>query len=190
MRVIAGVAKGRKLKSPRTAATRPILSRVKAALFDLLGQAVVNASFLDLFAGTGSVGIEALSRGAKRAVFVDISPAAIRVIKENLRLTGLADRAQVVRKDVLAYIQEAREETFDIIYVAPPQWKGLIPPVLQAIDRAGILADQGLVITQQHPKEAAPVHLTNLEPLLERRYGDTLLSFYRRTTAARVTEYP
>ncbi len=178
MRVIAGVAKGRKLKSPRTAETRPILDRVKVALFDLLGETVIDAVFLDLFAGTGSVGIEALSRGARKAVFVEISPEAIKVIKENLQITGLADRAQVVRKDVFKYIEQLGDEKFDIIYIAPPQWKGLIPPTLQAVDSKRMLSERGLAVTQQHPKESVPVQLNNLELVMERKYGDTLLSFY------------
>lgn len=185
MRVIAGIAKGRKLKSPRTEATRPILDRVKVALFDLLGDTVVDATFLDLFAGTGSVGIEALSRGAKRAVFVENNPEAIKVIKENLRLTGFLENGEIVRRDVLKYIEGIRGEKFDVIYVAPPQWKEMIPPVLKAIDHQGILSEQGLVVTQQHPKEATEIHLANLELAMERKYGDTLLSFYtpRRASA-------
>ncbi len=178
MRVIAGIAKGRKLRSPRTAETRPILDRVKVALFDLLGDAVVDAVFLDLFAGTGGVGIEALSRGAKKAIFVEISPDAIAVIKENLRITGLAEHAIVVRKDVFKYVEQFTGDKADIVYVAPPQWKGLIPPTLQAIDRKEMLSEPGVVITQQHPKEAVQVPLTNLELVKERKYGDTLLSFY------------
>ncbi len=178
MRVIAGIAKGRKLKSPRTTETRPILDRVKVALFDLLSTDVIDAVFLDLFAGTGGVGIEALSRGARKAVFVEISPEAIKVIKENLQITGLGDHAEVVRKDVFKYIEQLTDEKFDIIYVAPPQWKSLIPPTLQAIDRKGILSERGLVVTQQHPKEATQVQLANLELVREKKYGDTLLSFY------------
>ncbi|MER3469301.1 MAG: 16S rRNA (guanine(966)-N(2))-methyltransferase RsmD, partial [Thermoflexus sp.] len=100
MRVISGSAKGRRLKSLPGAGTRPIADRVKTALFDILGASVVGARVLDLFAGTGSVGIEALSRGAAEAVFVEKDPRAVRVLRENLQRTGLADRARVVRGDV------------------------------------------------------------------------------------------
>lgn len=178
MRVIAGIAKGRKLKSPRTAGTRPILDRVKVALFDVLGSVVEDATFLDLFAGTGGVGIEALSRGASKAVFVDNDAEAVKVIKENLAITGLGGRAEVLRRDAFKYLEQVKGEKFDIIYIAPPQWQKLIPPALQAIDRNSLISERGLAITQQHPKEAIPVELANLEIVMERKYGDTLLTFY------------
>jgi 16S rRNA (guanine(966)-N(2))-methyltransferase RsmD len=104
MRVIAGEAKGRKLLSVPGQVTRPITDRVKESLFNILGRRVVNALFLDLFAGTGSVGIEALSRGARRSVFVERNRQALKVITENLKTTGLADRAQVVSSDVFKFL--------------------------------------------------------------------------------------
>lgn len=178
MRVIAGSAKGRKLKSPRGPGTRPILDRVKVALFDILGSVVVDANFLDLFAGTGSVGIEALSRGAARATFVEASIGAARIIKENLALTGLADRAVVIRQDVFKFLAQAQEQQFDIIYVAPPQYKGLVVLTLRALDSKRILSPAGILVAQWFPKENTPVELRNLQLSLERQYGDTLLSFY------------
>lgn len=184
MRVIAGSAKGRKLKPPRRSETRPILDRVKVALFDILGGVVVDAEFLDLFAGTGSVGIEALSRGAKRASFVEHSRDAVRVIKENLALTGLADRALVLHQDVFKFLAQARGKQYDVIYVAPPQYRDLVPRTLQALDSIKLLSPQGIIVAQWFPKERTPVELHNLQLTMERQYGDTLLSFYVNRTAA------
>ena len=179
MRVIAGSAKGRKLLSVPGQRTRPITDRTKAALFDTLGQQVVDCRFLDLFGGTGSVGIEALSRGAAEAVFVEISRPALRTIGENLRCTELAERAHVVRGDAFAFLQRPNVGPFDVIYVAPPQYQRLWVKALQAIDaRPPLLAEDGQVIVQIHPKEQEPCELERLEMVDQRRYGSTLLLFW------------
>src|SRR5579863_5236609 len=101
MRVVTGEAKGRKLKSPKTTGTRPIIDRVKTALFDILSSRVEDARFLDLFAGTGSVGIEALSRGAAQATFIEMNHKVLKLVRENLQITGLTDRAETVHADDL-----------------------------------------------------------------------------------------
>lgn len=186
MRVIAGQAKGRKLLSVPGEGTRPITDRVKEALFAILGGAVEGATFLDLFAGTGAVGIEALSRGAKRAVFVERGRQAGRVLRQNLQLTGLAGRAKVVQDDVFKFISKEKErESFDFIYVAPPQYKGFWAKTLQALDEAleksALLAEGGQVIVQIHPKEYEPLTLKNLALSEQRRYGSTLLCFFERS---------
>lgn len=179
MRVISGIAKGRRLKSLPGSATRPITDRVKEALFDILGFRVEGAHFLDLFAGTGSVGIEALSRGAERAVFVEQGRKAVELIKENLALTGLADRAQVIRGDVFRFIRKGVLSPFDIIYLAPPQYRGLWAETLQALDGQGeVLKLGGLVIAQIHPKEYKELRLETLGLQERRKYGSTLLCFY------------
>lgn len=177
MRVVGGKAKGRKLLSVPGEATRPIADRVKTALFDILADRVRGARVLDLFAGTGSVGIEALSRGAARVVFVDRSPRAVRVVCENLRRTALEEGAQVVRGDAFRYLSQAGE-AFDLIYVAPPQYRGLWKQALTAIEKSDRLAPDGEVIVQIHPKEFEPLALKRLQLLDRRRYGSTLLCFY------------
>jgi 16S rRNA (guanine(966)-N(2))-methyltransferase RsmD len=179
MRVITGSAKGRKLLSVPGQSTRPISDRVKTALFDTLGPAVVDCYFLDLFAGTGSVGIEALSRGAARAVFVEINRQALRTIGENLRRTGLAADAMVVPADAFAFLQRSSVEPFDYIYVAPPQYQGLWVKALRAISsNPSLVAEQGQVVVQIHPKERESLDLENLELADERRYGSTLLQYW------------
>lgn len=182
MRVIAGAAKGRRLKSLPGPGTRPITDRVKTALFDILGASVVGARVLDLFAGTGSVGIEALSRGAAEAVFVEKDPRAIRVLRENLRETGLADRARVVRADVFAFLRSGPPEPFDLIYIAPPQYRGWWRRTLALLDeRPGWLAAHGTVVVQIHPKEFEEVVLQHFAEADRRDYGSTWLVFYQRS---------
>lgn len=182
MRVIAGTAKGRTLRSVPGDATRPIADRVKSALFSILESqdAVRDSRWLDLFGGTGAVGIEALSRGAEAVVFVERSSRAIQVIGHNLRHTGLHDRSHVVRGDSFAYLVRPDLEPFDVIYVAPPQYQGLWQKALLSIDaRPGLLTKDGQVIVQLHPKEDDPgLNLTNLVRYDERQYGSTRLVFY------------
>lgn len=180
MRVISGSAKGRRLKSLPGPGTRPITDRVKTALFDILGPAVAGARVLDLFAGTGSVGIEALSRGAAEAVFVEKDPRAIRVLRENLQGTGLADRARVVRADVFAFLRSEPPHPFDLIYIAPPQYRGWWRRTLELLDeRPGWLAPEGTAVVQIHPREFEEVPLRHLRLADRRDYGSTHLLFYR-----------
>ena len=158
--------------------TRPVADRVKEALFAILGDLVVDARFLDLFAGTGSVGIEALSRGARWAVFVDQQRQAVVTIRDNLSHTGLKDSAQVVRADVFVFLRKDDMEPFDVIYVAPPQYEGLWAKTVRTLDGAGLLASGGLVVAQIHPKEYEELELETLEIADQRKYGSTLLCFY------------
>lgn len=192
MRVVTGEAKGRKLKGPKTIGTRPIIDRVKQALFNILVSRVDEARFLDLFAGTGSVGIEALSRGAASATFIEMSHKILALVRENLQITGLADRAETLQADAFKFLQaqaapagplsNSRRE-YDIIYVAPPQYQEMAARALSLLDSSPLLATDGLVIVQIHPKErpgVAAVPLTRLTLTDERRYGSTLLLFYER----------
>ena len=179
MRVIAGSAKGRILKSVPGSGTRPITDRVKKALFDILGPSIARTRVLDLFAGTGSVGIEALSRGAAYATFVERERRAIRTIEENLAITGLAGKDRVVQEDVFHFLARQAEQPFDIVYIAPPQFQGLWARTLQALDETAHLARGGVVIMQIFPKEYAPLDLTRLKLVDQRRYGSTLLCFYQ-----------
>lgn len=177
MRVIAGEAKGRGLLS--VPGIRPITDRVKEALFNILREKVVDALFLDLFAGTGSVGIEALSRGAQKVVFVERRWRAVETIEENLRLTGLADRAEVVQDDVFKFLRREPRQRFNIIYIAPPQYKGLWAKTLLALDGRGFLAEKGLAIVQIFPKEYEELELRSLRLVDQRHYGSTMLCFYQ-----------
>jgi 16S rRNA (guanine966-N2)-methyltransferase len=159
--------------------TRPIGDRVKQSLFDILGADIEGSSFLDLFGGTGSVGIEALSRGAERVVFVDLSLRAIETIRRNLEDTGLAEGAEVVRGDAFSFLQKPTQGGFDYVYVAPPQYQGLWSRTVMAIDAVPRWVNpDGWVIAQIHPTEYAVLDLAHLTEFDQRRYGNTLLCFY------------
>jgi 16S rRNA (guanine(966)-N(2))-methyltransferase RsmD len=181
IRVIAGSAKGRKLKPVPGKGTRPVMDRVKEALFNILGDRIEEASFLDLYAGTGSVGIEALSRGAERAVFVENGRLAVKTIQENLALTDLAEFGEVRRQDVLEYLQQEAPEAFEFVYIAPPQYKNLWYETLIRLDQnPGHLCPDGITVVQIDPQEKREVLLEVLVPFDERRYGNTLLWFFER----------
>ncbi len=187
MRVITGSAKGTRLKSVLGETTRPILDRIKENLFNILGTFVPGTRWLDLFAGTGQVGIEALSRGAAECVFTDSARAAIRTIEENLRLTNLTEVGQVVQTDAFAYLQRLRTmpNPFDVIYIAPPQYKELWAEAVRMIDAnpAACLFEEGLAIVQIDPSEYQELELTHLALVDERKYGRTMFLFYEYQVA-------
>ena len=192
MRVISGSARGRKLKSPKSDETRPIMDRVKTALFDILAPDINGIRVLDLFAGTGAVGIEALSRGAEAATFIELSPDAWRLVRENLALTHLSDRAEVLRADAFAYLQQAAaaNRRFDLVYVAPPQYEDLPRAALSQLDAAPLTEPDGLVIVQIDPQERADLDtlpLQRLQKYDERKYGSTLLLFYTHDEESHAT---
>lgn len=185
MRVISGTAKGRKLKAVPGDTTRPITDRTKEALFSILGNWIIEARVLDLFSGTGAVGIEALSRGAGHVTFSDNNPLAIRTIGENLRTTALAGRAYVKRADAFKFLEQPQPdlEPFDLIYVAPPQYKEMWVKAIQRIEARldQWLLPDGVVIAQIHPVEYRELALKRLVLYDERKYGSTLLCFYERS---------
>lgn len=179
IRVIAGSAKGRRLKMVPGDSTRPVMDRVKEALFSILGRTIVDASILDLFAGTGSVGIEALSRGAAHVTFIDLDRRAVDTVRDNLALTRFTDRAVVRRADALAVIRSGPDRRYDLIYVAPPQYKNLWVDAVQALDdKPEWLPDDTRVIVQIDPSERQDLTLKRLTLTDERKYGKTLLLFY------------
>lgn len=179
MRVIAGKAKGRRLKMAPGDSTRPVMDRVKEACFSILGRDVIDSTFLDLFAGTGSVGIEALSRGAKKAVFVEMDRLAVQTIQENLKITVLGEQAVIRRADVFAFLKTPPAEPYDFIYVAPPQYKNLWIEALRVLDSTpGWIGAQTTIIVQIDPREQQDIALNTLEPFDERQYGKTKLWFF------------
>lgn len=181
MRVISGTAKGRKLKRVPGDSTRPIMDRVKESLFNILGD-VSGERWLDLFAGTGQVGLEALSRGAAEVVFVDKVRPAVRTIEANLRTTGLAAGAEVLQMDAFAYLRQGGIRPFHLIYVAPPQYLGLWEEVMAVLDErpSTWLTPRGIVVVQIDPKEFRELSLQNLTLYEKRRYGSTLLCFHEQ----------
>jgi 16S rRNA (guanine966-N2)-methyltransferase len=179
-RIIAGQARGIRLQDVPGDITRPITDRVKGALFNIIGADIQGSSFLDLFGGTGSVSIEALSRGAKFARIIDVNRAAINTIKSNLILTNLSAQAQPLLQDAFAALRHPPDQKFDYVYIAPPQYKDLWRRALAELDsNPGWLADDSWVIVQIDPVEYGEIPLVNLEEFDQRRYGSTILVFYQ-----------
>jgi len=181
LRVIAGTARGRKLKLVPGDTTRPIMDRVKEALFSILGRFVIDADILDLFAGTGSVGIEALSRGAHHCTFQDLERRAIDTINANVEMCGFSDKATVRRADAFATLK-GTPTAYDLVYIAPPQYKTMWLTTLKAIDDAPAwVKPDGVIIIQIDPGERQDVALKHFTAYDERVYGSTLLWFFEHT---------
>jgi 16S rRNA (guanine(966)-N(2))-methyltransferase RsmD len=179
MRVIAGSARGHKLQSVPGDSTRPITDRAKEALFSILGDWILETRVLDLFGGTGAVGIEALSRGASFAHFVDRNRKAIQTMHANLAHCKLEEQAEVVQGDSFAFLESYRGDHFDLIYIAPPQYQRMWLKALTLVDQnPDLLAPFGAVIVQIHPREDEAVELNFLEEYDRRQYGSVLLIFY------------
>lgn len=181
MRITGGLAKGRPIKAPPGHHTRPTLARVREAIFNILGGAVYESSFLDLFAGSGSVGLEALSRGAARVLFVEARPENCALIRANLRSTGLGEGASVWCLDALKALRRltAKKEKFDIIFADPPYGAKWLETIGECVARAGILAADGCFLIQVAGKEEAIPAFGSLSLQREYRYGDTKLFLYR-----------
>lgn len=180
MRVISGKAKGRKLMSVAGDSTRPITDRAKSALFSILGTWIQETRVLDLFGGTGSVGIECLSRGANFAQFIDNNRRAVETIQANLKHCGFtSQQAAVERGDSFAFLERYHGAAFDFIYVAPPQYQQLWQQALLAIDaRPHLTAEFATVVVQIHPVESKLVALQRLAEYDRRKYGSVMLVFY------------
>lgn len=179
LRVISGKAKGRKLKSVPGDTTRPITDRVKEALFNILAGDVIDSTWWDLFAGTGAVGIEALSRGASFVRFTDLNREPIETIKFNLEHCRFMDHAEVRRADSLEMLANNADRKFQNIFIAPPQYKEIWEEAILTLDKNTTwLSEDAWVIVQIHPREYRNLILNELVKLDERKYGSTLLIFY------------
>lgn len=179
-RIISGSAKGTRLNMVPGDITRPITDVVKEALFNILGvEDVIDSIWLDLFGGTGSVGIEALSRGAKFTRFNDLNRAAVDTIRENLKKTHLEDRAEVLQSDAFALLKRPPDRVFDYVYIAPPQYKGMWEHAITDLDQnPRWIKDDSWVIVQIDPLEYSMQTLDHLVEFEQRKYGKTLLVFY------------
>ena len=180
MRVIAGLAKGRRVKAPKGHALRPTADRVKEALFNILPHDLSGTRVLDLFAGTGNLSLEALSRGAAEALLVDESRGARKTIEENLRTLGLKERSQVWTAPVIRALRMLgrKGECFDLIFLDPPYDKNLVEPTLRAIAKEALLRQTGTVIAEHSVREPVETRYGLLALRDQRRYGATMLSFF------------
>ena len=179
MRVITGSARGRRLKELEGMETRPTTDRVKEGMFSALQFEIEGRKVLDLFAGTGQLGIECLSRGAASAVFVDRRADAVKLITENLKVTELQDRARVVSGDSMEFLKSLRE-TFDIILLDPPYAAGLLEPAIAHIARFDILAPHGIIVAEHPAEKTLPALSAPYRVHRTYRYGKIGLTIYRR----------
>ena len=179
MRVITGSARGVQLKTPDGMTTRPTTDRVKEALFSIIHFELPGAGVLDLFGGTGQLGIEALSRGARSAVFVDAGEPACRLIRENLKRTRLEGQSKVVRSDYLDYLRRCREK-FDIILLDPPYAEVFLENALKCITEIDILRQGGIIVAERPLGKELPWEFEGFERSKDYKYGNTLLTIYRK----------
>ena len=179
MRVITGSARGVRLKTPDGLKTRPTSDRVKEAVFSIVQFEVEGSRFLDLFAGTGQMGIEALSRGAASAVFVDGWKDACALVRENLKLARLAEKARVVQSDYLSYLQRCKE-TFDIVFLDPPYAEIFLENALKQISEIDILSDRGIIICERPAEKQLDLDIPGLVRCKDYRYGKTWVTVFRK----------
>ena len=179
MRVITGKARGVVLKTPDGLQTRPTSDRVKEALFSIIQFDLPGAKVLDLFGGTGQLGIEALSRGAQSAVFVDAGEPACRLIRENLKRTKLENQSKVVRSDYLQYLNRCTER-FDIILLDPPYAEVFLEKSLKTITEIDILQSGGIIVAERPAEKELPFEFEGYSRSRDYKYGKTLLAVYRK----------
>ncbi|MEW6662673.1 MAG: 16S rRNA (guanine(966)-N(2))-methyltransferase RsmD [Bacillota bacterium] len=181
MRVIAGTARGFRLTAPRGMATRPTADRVKEAVFNILAPRVPEAGFLDLFAGTGAMGIEALSRGAAFAVFVELAGLAVKTLHQNLQHTRLAERARVLNMDGMKalHLLAADNVSFDLAYIDPPYRQGIAFKALAGVGEKRLLVPGGLALAEVDRREELPEEVGPLQKIRVAAYGDTAVHIYQ-----------
>ena len=179
MRVITGKARGIQLKTPDGMQTRPTADRVKEALFSIINFEIPGARVLDLFGGTGQLGIEALSRGAESAVFLDAREDACKIIRENLRRTKLDGQGKVLRGDYLEYLRRCRER-FDIIILDPPYAEVFLENALKCIAEIDILQSGGIIVTERPLGKELSLEFDSFTRSKDYKYGNTLLTLYRK----------
>lgn len=179
MRVIGGKAKGRRLKALKGLNIRPTSDKVKESVFNIIGDMIDGAAFLDLCAGTGNVGIEAASRGAGEVVFVENNLRAVKLIRENLLLCNLGDYGDVIFSDAISFLKAA-ERQFDIIFFDPPYLSGLLQDAVAVFEKKEMLNPDGILIAEHQSRTTLPEKIGGMVLLRRYKYGDTTLSLFKR----------
>jgi 16S rRNA (guanine966-N2)-methyltransferase len=182
MRIISGQTKGRALRAPRGRGVRPTSSKVREALFSILSERIEGAFVLDLFAGSGALGIEALSRGAAGVVFVDQAAESLRALVANIDACGYGDRATVHRGNSLKFLKEpgTYAGSFDVVLADPPYHTGILRKLLPLLSRGDIMKPSGIMVIEHFHKTVLPERIGPLSSFRSERYGDTVLAFYQR----------
>lgn len=180
MRIIGGALRGRRLSTTKGGAIRPTTDKVREAVFAILTPCLTEGTVLDLYAGTGSLGIEALSRGMRRAVFIENSPQAIALLKKNIAACALEKQSEIIRLPVARGLQilSSRKEAFDLILLDPPYRDRLVEKTLSAISEAGVITPEGVVVAEHSVKEVPAAALGTLRLDDQRHYGQTMISFF------------
>lgn len=182
MRVIAGEFKARKLTSLKGRKIRPTSDRIREALFSILSLKIDNALVLDLFAGTGALGIEALSRGALKTVFIDNSKESIQIINKNIDLCGIKEKTEVILHDAcnILSLNTVLNRKFDIIFMDPPYDKGFMGNIFKNVDLLNVMKDGSIIIAEHSIRENDLEKVAGFDRYDKRTYGETLISFFRK----------
>jgi 16S rRNA (guanine966-N2)-methyltransferase len=183
VRIIAGEFRGRRLQTPKGRNIRPTSDRVREAIFSAIRTRIAGANVLDLFAGTGALGLEALSRGAARATFIDNHIEAIRLIEENIGLCGVQERTVVMRRAILPSLgvlaaQPANAPGFHLVFLDPPYGQNKVPAVLERLTALSLVPAKAVAVAEHHHNDAIPSRCGSWHKTKERRYGDTLISYF------------
>ncbi|MGL5643103.1 MAG: 16S rRNA (guanine(966)-N(2))-methyltransferase RsmD [Paraclostridium sp.] len=180
MRVISGKARGLKLNAPKNEDVRPTTDRVKESLFNIINGYIIDGEVLDLFAGTGSLGIECLSRGASKSVFVDVNRSSIDIVRSNIKKARVEENSEVVNLDYKSAIDRLENmlHKFDIIFMDPPYYENIFIDALKKVDESNILKEDGIVVVEHDTKHEFPENIGSLVKDKSKKYGNTTLTFY------------
>lgn len=181
MRIISGIAKGKKLLSPLTMETRPTLDRIKESMFDIIQMKVYGSKVIDIFAGTGSLGLEAVSRGASNCILIDKSKDTYDLLSQNVINLKFEDKCKTFNMDSYKAIEQlgVEREKFDIIFIDPPYIKDMIPPAFEIIEKYNMLLDDGIIVTKIDLKEKLYEGTKKIKLYNHRKYGNTIICFYK-----------
>ncbi|MCC3865822.1 16S rRNA (guanine(966)-N(2))-methyltransferase RsmD [Terrisporobacter petrolearius] len=181
MRVISGKARGLKLNAPKNDDVRPTTDRVKESLFNMINPYIIDSNILDLFAGTGSLGIECLSRGANKCIFIDNSKESINIIKSNIKKARVENESIVLNLDFKSAINSLalKNEKFDVIFMDPPYYKNMFSDALGSIDNKNLLKEDGIIVVEHDTKDRFPDNIGRLYKSRDKKYGNTTLTFYK-----------
>lgn len=180
MRVISGKARGLKLNTPKNEDVRPTTDRVKESLFNIINGYIIDGEILDLFAGTGSLGIECLSRGASKCVFVDLNKSSIDIVKSNINKARVEANSEVMNMDFKSAIEKVKNNSykFDVIFMDPPYYKDMFIDALKKIEQSNILKEDGIIVVEHDTKHEFPENVGKLCKNRNKKYGNTTLTFY------------
>ncbi len=181
MRIITGIAKGRRIEAPEGEGTRPTADKVKGALFNILQTKVIDATVLDMFSGTGNLGLEALSRGSRNCIFIEKDHKAFTILKKNIESLGFQESCEAYRQDAFTAIEKlSRRNIFpDIIFLDPPYGKEMIIKAIEEISRLEILEHNGIIVSEHDETDNLPERIGGIEAYRTEKYGRTRLTFWK-----------